>query len=494
MLNIQGLTFSHGNREIFTGLDLSVEAGQSVVIFGASGSGKTTLLDLVMAGGNRAATGSISFSRSDSAMVLQDGALLDHLTVEQNLALVHRFSRGTGKEDIHTLLEDLNIDTSLHKRLVSTLSGGQRRRVAIARALVRNPTLVLFDEPDAGLDLRNLAGLARSVTELVRDGTRAVLTMSHNPIYAARVATRVYRLGEGRLELLESWDKPASDDNEAKQRQDFLERALLEEDAATGRSSTDSGRRRIRWVFPHWLKGVPRSLLGVFKLTPSPRDYISVITRVYTSAAINGLLFYALVGGMLGATTIAVIKTLTDRALSGIVGLLLKPETLLGMMGGTYVVFLAPAIGGILFVARSGSITSSWLGELVRGKQVKALDSLGVSSDQYLRGPVSIALVLAFVTVVLTFAVGVWGGSVLSTRYLFELPNATELMRITPYAVQISNFWLKIWLYAVSTSLTITGLGMASKTTSTEVMQHTTKLIIYATVGISLAELFFALA
>ena len=64
----------------------------------------------------------------------------------------------------------------------------------------------------------------------------------------------------------------------------------------------------------------------------------------------------------------------------------------------------------------------------------------------------------------------------------------------TNTVAEISDFWLKIWLYAVSTSLTITGLGMASKTTSTEVMQHTTKVIIYATVGISLAELFFALA
>jgi ABC-type multidrug transport system ATPase subunit len=410
MLEIKGLSFSQGDREIFNGLDLSVQAGQSVVIFGASGSGKTTLLDLVMAGGSRAGAGTINFSRDDSAMVLQDGALLDHLTVEQNLALVHRFSRGQSRRDVGSLLESLNIDASLHHRLVSTLSGGQRRRVAIARALVRNPSLVLFDEPDAGLDLRNLAGLARSVIALVQDRTRAVLTMSHNPIYAARVATHVYLLSKGRLELLESWEKPAGNDVEAKHRQEFLERALLEEETSPGRRAMDPGRKKIRWVFPHWLKGVPRTLLGVLKLSPSPRDYISVITRVYTSAAINGLLFYALVGGMLGATTIAVIKTLTDRALSGIVGLLLKPETLLGMMGGTYVVFLAPAIGGILFVARSGSITSSWLGELVRGKQVKALDSLGVSSDRYLRGPVSIALVLAFVTVVLTFGAGVWGG------------------------------------------------------------------------------------
>jgi phospholipid/cholesterol/gamma-HCH transport system ATP-binding protein len=493
MLEINDLSFSRGSREIFNNLDLSIEAGESVVIFGASGSGKSTLLDLVMGGGGKTASGSISFSRDDSAMVLQDGALLDHLTVEQNLALVSRFSRGTSRGDIPALLEGLNIDASLHKRLVSTLSGGQRRRVAIARALVRNPSLVLFDEPDAGLDLRNLVGLAKSVTGLVEGGSRAVLTMSHNPIYAARVATHVYQLINGKLEFLKAWDRPAIDDNEAKSRQDFLEGALLEDEGGIPGGGLQDGRKKFRWAFPHWVKGVPRSLFSVLKLTPSPRDYISVVTRVYTSAAINGLLFYALVGGMLGATTIAVIKTLTDRALSGIVGLLLKPETLLGMMGGTYVVFLAPAIGGILFVARSGSITSSWLGELVRGKQVKALDSLGVSADQYLRGPVTVSLVLAFVTVVLTFAAGVWAGSVLATRYLFELPNAAELMRITPYAVQISDFWLKIWLYAISTSLTITGLGMASKTTSGEVMQHTTKVIIYATVGISLAELFFAM-
>ena len=72
---------------------------------------------------------------------------------------------------------------------------------------------------------------------------------------------------------------------------------------------------------------------------------------------------------MLGSTIIAVVQLLADK---GLVSMFLDPEDLIELMGGRYAVYLAPAIGGMLFAARSGSIVTNWLGEMVRAKQVRA--------------------------------------------------------------------------------------------------------------------------
>jgi len=207
IVEIKDLKFGFGrhsrsNNLIFDGLSLSVSAGEHIAIVGDSGGGKSTLLKLIADGQQTA----IKRSSSSITMVMQEGALLDHLSIINNLRLVARYANETvGEERVKHALTQLNVDENLHDANVSRLSGGQRRRVAIARALLTEPQLMLFDEPDAGLDIANLNNLANAVTPLSALSGKACITVSHNPFYLSQVANKVYRLQQGKLVLIADW-------------------------------------------------------------------------------------------------------------------------------------------------------------------------------------------------------------------------------------------------------------------------------------------------
>ena len=499
-LTIEKLSGKAGNgaRPLFDGLDLVVECGESVVICGASGSGKSTLLQMVLDGTQSNSSGKITVNKRQTAMVYQEGALLDYLNVQQNIDLVKRFSTHKSVLGARDVIAEIGLPESLLARPVSTLSGGQKRRVAIARALVREPELFLFDEPDTGMDLAALKDVAVAVSDRITSKTAAV-TVSHNPYYIAQIATRVLELRDGKLVELFNWGALADGESEFDSRYQALTQALGQmpvptEDALAQVSLVDRLSPTM-WLAGlwQWLFGGAKCLQSVLTLTPSPRDFVSIASRTFWQTCLSGLLFYLLVGTTLGATTIAVVRTLADNALTGIIGMLLPPVRLLEMMGGAYVVFLAPAVASMLFVARSGSICSGWLGELQRGGQVRALDSLGVDPDKYLRFPVTLSVFAACVVTITIFAVGVWAGSLLSARYLFGVVEPWQILSVSGGDLQVSQFWLKTALYSAFTALTITGLGLAPKVSGEQVARDTTRAIIYATVSVSMAELLFAL-
>lgn len=163
---------------------LSVRAGESLAILGPSGGGKTTLLRL-MTGLLAPDRGSVCCGETDLTcltpeqrrcfrlqnigLIFQDFALLDYLTVEENILLPTRFSAkgGDAATAAHELAERLEIAPHW-SRLTHRLSQGERQRVAIARALAHGPALVFADEPTASLD----AGRRSLVMDLLLDYTR----------------------------------------------------------------------------------------------------------------------------------------------------------------------------------------------------------------------------------------------------------------------------------------------------------------------------------
>lgn len=495
MLKITSLDFSYGDKVIFHDLDLEVLAGEHIVIVGDSGSGKSTLLK-VIADKNQAVT---TDKDANSTMVLQEGALLDHLNVLDNLKLVARYAKCGGQQkalqhnEIAATLERLNIDKSLHRAQISQLSGGQMRRVAIARALLANPSIVLFDEPDAGLDIANLATLAKTVRALADDTgqTKACITVSHNPYYIASVANKVYRLQGGKLVKLADWPTPPDSDQTLQKRQLKLQTELSK--VIDQPRSGPAQKPKKDWVIASWLRGLAQTAGCLIHWPASIRDALFIAGYSFYLSFITGILFFALVGLMLGSTTIAVVRMLADNSLNGIIGMFVKPEMLVEMMGGQYVLYLAPAIGGMLFAARSGSIMSNWLGEMVRGRQVRALSLLNVPPNQYLRAPSALALFVSMIGAITWFAVCVWVGGVFATQELFEVPNAAQAMRLTAYDTSTSLFWLKTTLYSGLVALTVVALGLAPKSTAHQVNIHTTKTIIYATLSIAFAELIIIL-
>lgn len=493
MLTISGLDFAYGKTRLFESLALHVSAGEHVVIVGDSGGGKSTLLSLIADGGRSA----IKLEpQARSTMVLQEGALLDHLNVIDNLRLVARYCKTPLSESqITRTLAQLNIDQGLHTARISQLSGGQLRRVAIARALLTSPDLVLFDEPDAGLDIVNLAKLAETVNVLSLEQGKACMTVSHNPLYIAQVANKVFRLQGGKLHLIADWPALPVDQQQHQSRQLMLQQQLgIVLDPALGLSVGSATKPKTDWPVLNWLAGAAKTLISLPHIPSSPRDEIQIAAYGVYLSFITGILFFALVGLMLGSTTIAVVRMLADNSLTGFVSIFVKPETLINLMGGRYALYLAPAIGGMLFAARSGSIMSNWLGEMVRGKQARALGLLGVPPAQYLRAPSAMAIFVSMFATIVWFTYCVWLGGVIATTHLFEIPNAAEVMSLSRYEIQRSLFWSKAVIYSAVVALTVVSLGLSPKKTAHQVNIHTTKTIIYSTLCIAFAELVIILS
>ncbi|MGZ6993680.1 MAG: heme ABC exporter ATP-binding protein CcmA [Acidimicrobiia bacterium] len=203
-----------GRFPALAGVDLDVHAGEIVLLAGPNGAGKTTLLRLI-AGLVPLYSGEAEVfdtdltvdrrgARRNLALVGHETFCYDDLTVRENLRFVAQASGGNG-EDAEPTIERLGLGEVAdltHRKL----SAGQRRRLALGGALVRNPQLLLLDEPHAGLDADGRDVLHEIVAAAPDEG-RTVLMASHELDLARALATREVRVDSGRASL--AADKPS---------------------------------------------------------------------------------------------------------------------------------------------------------------------------------------------------------------------------------------------------------------------------------------------
>ena len=203
-----------GDLHVLRGVDLTVHAGEVLVVIGPSGSGKSTLCRTI----NRLETidgGSITLDgralpeegrqlaqlRADVGMVFQSFNLFAHLTVLENVTLGPTRVRGLPRADAdrrgRELLERVGVADQAAK-YPAQLSGGQQQRVAIARALAMEPKVMLFDEPTSALDPEMINEVLDVMTGLARDGMTMVV-VTHEMGFARRAADRVVFMDGGEI-------------------------------------------------------------------------------------------------------------------------------------------------------------------------------------------------------------------------------------------------------------------------------------------------------
>jgi lipoprotein-releasing system ATP-binding protein len=219
VIDIAGLhkSFRTGDEElhILSGVELSVEAGRTVVVTGESGSGKSTLLNIIggleepSSGSVRAAGYAVPELSEDGltryrsrmiGLVFQFHYLLKDFTAQENLMVPALIAGGTRREaEAHAgeLLDAVGLrDRADHFPM--ELSGGERQRVAVARALVNAPEIVLADEPTGNLDEHNSGIVKQLLFDLARRYGKTLLLVTHD-LSLAEGADQRYRLEHGRL-------------------------------------------------------------------------------------------------------------------------------------------------------------------------------------------------------------------------------------------------------------------------------------------------------
>lgn len=191
---LRGLSREFAGRRVLDSLDLDIAPGEFVALIGRSGSGKSTLLR-ALAGLDREVGGEISVAGT-VAVAFQEPRLLPWRRVRENVSL------GLRVADPQSVARSALAEVGLTERAGAwplTLSGGEAQRAALARALVREPSLLLLDEPFSALDALTRIAMHRLVSRLWEHHRPAVLLVTHDVDEALTLADRVLVLASGRI-------------------------------------------------------------------------------------------------------------------------------------------------------------------------------------------------------------------------------------------------------------------------------------------------------
>lgn len=219
VIELKAVEKSFGSQQVLKGVDLTVVRGETLVIVGASGQGKSVILKHML-GLLKPDSGTLTTFGQDFhnlgkveknevrqryGTLFQGAALLDSLTVFENVALPLRERTKLNEEEIRKTVRDrlaLMDLSGIEEKFPAQLSGGMRKRVGLARALALDPEVVFFDEPTTGLDVHKsneIYRLFRQTRE--RLGYTAVI-VSHDAPKIFKLADRVALLAEGRIQAV----------------------------------------------------------------------------------------------------------------------------------------------------------------------------------------------------------------------------------------------------------------------------------------------------
>ena len=199
-----------GTRRLLKGVDLDIYPGELVVVLGESGCGKSTLLNII-GGMDRMTSGELrvegrdmsdpteeeltEYRREYVGFIFQAYNLMPNLSAYENIEFIAEIS-----DDPMDSMEALELVGLREKadNLPSALSGGQMQRVSIARALVKNPKIILADEPTAALDYETSIRVLSVIDKISRENSTTILMVTHNP-EIAKMANRVVKLRDGHI-------------------------------------------------------------------------------------------------------------------------------------------------------------------------------------------------------------------------------------------------------------------------------------------------------
>ena len=196
MIELQHIWKQFGSRVIFSDLNLNFQSGMVYALIGDSGCGKTTLLnmlakletfdkgEIIYKGKSLTSLKNEEFYRNELGYLFQNFGLLESQTIRENLELGMIGKKKNKKQEKERLLlqalQAVRLDYLSLNQKIYELSGGEAQRVALAKIILKNPPLILADEPTASLDPKNSKEIMEILLEL-RNANRTIIIATHNP-------------------------------------------------------------------------------------------------------------------------------------------------------------------------------------------------------------------------------------------------------------------------------------------------------------------------
>lgn len=225
VISIRDLKKSFGSNHVLRGVDLDVFKGENVVVLGRSGTGKSVLIKII-AGLLKPDSGTVMVLGENVAQLndkelqqmrlkigfsFQSSALYDSMTVKENLEFpLLRNSRKLSRQDVTKNVEEVLDAVGLSQTInqyPSELSGGQRKRIGIARTLIMRPSIMLYDEPTAGLDPITSVEINNLINEVQEKFNTSSIIITHDLTCAKATGDRLAVLLDGKFASMGSFDE-----------------------------------------------------------------------------------------------------------------------------------------------------------------------------------------------------------------------------------------------------------------------------------------------
>lgn len=213
-LNNLRKSYSEGRNwtYVLKGIDLSIERGEICVLLGPSGSGKSTLLNII-GGIDTASDGELiidgrhmenlgekeleKYRRKNLGYVFQSYNLINNLTVKENIETGAYLSENSLNIDL--IINKLGLNDQMNK-LPNQLSGGQQQRTSIGRAIVKNPMILLCDEPTGALDYKTSKEILKLISDINKEYQTTVIIVTHNNAIS-NMADHILKLHDGGISI-----------------------------------------------------------------------------------------------------------------------------------------------------------------------------------------------------------------------------------------------------------------------------------------------------
>lgn len=192
ILDINNLNYSIGNLNIINNFSLKLHLRDIIVLLGASGCGKTSILNAI-AGLNEPSFNKFIMQKISLAYIFQEPNLIPFYTAFDNIKLANN---NISDKEIYKILDLLNLNKNDALKYPSELSGGMKTRINFARAILKNPTLLLLDEPFNGINYELKDFLIDFLINFIKTKNKSAIMVTHDRYEALKVADYIYFLGK----------------------------------------------------------------------------------------------------------------------------------------------------------------------------------------------------------------------------------------------------------------------------------------------------------